>query len=315
MPSANNNVSECRKIKAKLGIAPIAWSNDDLPELGGDTPLETCLSEARQAGFRGVETGGKFPKTATELRSVLDAHGLLLASGWFSGTLLDNSIDAEKDRVQRQLSLFRDLGAACLVYGETAGTIQNVRNAPLNTRRRLDEHQIQQYGRKLTAFAEYCAEQGVSLAFHEHMGTAIETARDLDLLMQHTGEAVHLLFDTGHIKFAGADPLVIIEKYADRIIHVHAKDLRFDVIAALNRDAQSFLDAVLAGAFTVPGDGALDFNSIVQRLGETGYEGWFIVEAEQDPVKAPPLEYAKIGYTTLSAALAKAGYEIYGDRT
>ena len=297
-------------MKAKLGIAPIAWSNDDLPELGGDSTLETCLAEARQAGFSGVETGGKFPVTTAELRPVLDAHGLQLASGWFSGTLLDNSIDAEKDRVQRQLSLFRDLGAACLVYGETAGTIQNVRNTPLNTRRRLNEHQIQQYGRKLTAFAEYCAEQGVPLAFHEHMGTAIETERDLDLLMQHTGEAVHLLFDTGHIKFAGGDPLAVVEKHADRIIHVHAKDIRANVIAALNFSEQSFLDAVLAGAFTVPGDGVLDFNAIVQRLGDKGYEGWFIVEAEQDPLKAPPLEYARIGYAALGDALRKAGYEI-----
>ena len=298
-------------MKAKLGIAPIAWSNDDLPELGGDTPLEACLTESRLAGFAGVETGGKFPKTTTELRSVLDAHDLLLASGWYSGTLLENELAKEKDQVNEQLSLFRNLGAACLVYGETAGTIQNIRHAPLNTRPRLDEHQIQQYGGKLTAFAEFCAEQGVPLAFHEHMGTAIETERDLDLLMRHTGEAVHLLFDTGHIKFAGGDPLVTIEKFADRIIHVHAKDIRADVIAALNLHEQSFLDAVLAGAFTVPGDGALDFNSIVQRLGDKGYEGWFIVEAEQDPLRAPPLEYAKIGYTTLSAALAKAGYQIH----
>lgn len=297
-------------MKAKLGIAPIAWSNDDLPELGGDTPLETCLSEAREAGFLGVETGGKFPKTSPELRAALETHDLRLASGWYSGTMLDNELEAEKDQAMAQLALFRDLDAPCIVYGETAGTIQNVRDAALNGRRRLREDEIKAYGRKLTAFAEFCAEQAVPLAFHHHMGTAIETERDLDLLMANTGEAVRLLFDAGHMAFAGGDVLRVIDNHADRIIHVHAKDVRNEVLATLDRTRESFLDAVLKGAFTVPGDGSLDFGAIVQRLADRGYQGWFVVEAEQDPVKAPPLEYAKIGHRVLTAALHAAGYEI-----
>lgn len=297
-------------MRAKLGIAPIAWSNDDLPELGGDTLFETCLHESKAAGFIGVETGGKFPKTASALRPVLSAHGLSLASGWYSGTLLDTDLEAEKDQVGPQLALFQELGAACLVYGETAGTIQNIRTAALNTRRRLDDGQIRDYGTRLTAFAEYCADQGVPLAFHHHMGTAIETERDLDLLMANTGDAVRLLYDTGHLVFAGGDPLAVVDRHGDRIVHVHAKDVRQEIVAGLDRDRESFLDAVLKGAFTVPGDGALDFPAIVQRLADSEYQGWFIVEAEQDPATAPPYEYACIGHRALTAALRAAGYTI-----
>ncbi|MFC0218950.1 inosose dehydratase [Pseudochelatococcus lubricantis] len=301
-------------MKAKLAIAPIAWSNDDLPELGGDTPLETCLRESRAAGFSGVETGGKFPKTIAALRDELTAHDLQLASGWYSGTVLDapDDLSQEKDKVAGQLALFSALGAACLAYGETAGTIQNRREAPLNTRRRLSEDEIRVYGRRLTRFAEHCADAGVPLAFHHHMGTAIESEHDVDLLMQHTGEAVGLLYDAGHLAFAGGDVLRVIEKHGSRIVHVHAKDVRLPVIDSLDRGRDSFLDAVLAGAFTVPGDGSLDFGAIVRRIADTGYEGWFVVEAEQDPAKAPPAEYAVKGYEALSRALTGAGYTIEG---
>ncbi len=297
-------------MKARLGVAPIAWSNDDLPELGGDTPLDTCLGDARAAGFAGVETGGKFPTTAPELRAVLERHGLRLASGWYSGTILDNDLGREKEKALAQITLFRELGAACIVYGETAGTIQNLRHAPLNSRRRLAEGEIGTYGARLTAFAEWCTEQGMPLAFHHHMGTVIETQDDLDLLMNHTGEAVGLALDTGHMAFAGGDPLATIDKHGARIVHVHAKDMRRHVADALDRERQSFLDAVLEGAFTVPGDGSLDFNAIVQRLAEHGYSGWFVVEAEQDPIKAPPLAYAHIGHRSMVAALTAAGYDI-----
>ena len=297
-------------MRARLGIAPIAWSNDDLPELGGETPLETCLSEARAAGFSGVETGGKFPKTAPELREVLRAHDLALASGWYSGTLLDNEVEAEFERVTPQLQLFHALDAPCLVYGETAGTIQNVRDAPLATRRTLDDDEMAAYGRRLTSFAERCAEAGMPIAVHHHMGTAIESEDDVDRLMAATGEAVHLLFDAGHMSFAGGDPLAIIERHAGRILHVHAKDVRREVIDWLDRSRESFLDAVLKGAFTVPGDGSLDFSTIARRLADAGYEGWFVVEAEQDPAEAPPARFAQIGHDALRQALTDAGYTI-----
>jgi inosose dehydratase len=301
-------------LEARLGIAPIAWSNDDLPELGGDTSLETCLTEARLAGFSGVESGGKFPRTSEELGPTLTAHGLRLVSGWYSGTVLDAELDVEKAQVAAQLKLFRELGAAVLVYGETAGTIQNKRHAPMATRRVLSDDEMGVYGRKLTAFAEFCAEQGVPLAFHHHMGTAIETEHDIDRLMAVTGPAVGLLYDTGHLAFAGADVLRVLDKHGRRVNHVHAKDVRGAVAAGLRRDRESFLDAVLKGVYTVPGDGSVDFGAVAKKLAEIGYEGWFVVEAEQDPAKAPPLEYARIGHAALSDALTAAGYTIVEDR-
>jgi inosose dehydratase len=299
-------------LKAKLGIAPISWSNDDLPQLGGDTPLDTCLSESRLAGFSGVETGGKFPKTSRELAAVLGRHGLKLASGWYSGTVLDAELAAEKAQAGAQLAMFRDCGAPCIVYGETAGTIQNKQQVALSKRRRLDDAQFAAYGRKLTAFSEFCAEQQVPLAFHHHMGTAVEDERDIDRLMNATGDPVRLLLDTGHAVFAGVDPLSIIRKHGRRIVHVHAKDVRANVQKALDWTKDSFLDAVLKGVYTVPGDGSIDFATVVRRLADIGYQGWFVVEAEQDPAKAPPLEYARIGHRALSVALQGAGYVVEG---
>lgn len=297
-------------MKARLGIAPIAWSNDDLPELGGDTPLETCLSEARTTGYSGIETGGKFPRDPAVLGPILEAHGLSLCGGWYSGTLLDNDLEAEKNRIAEQMALFRAMQAPCIVYGETAGTVQNVQSAPLNTRRRLDEDQIKTYAQKMTAFAEWCDDQGMPISFHHHMATAIETELDVDLLMKHSGEALKLLYDAGHLAFAGGDVLRVIANHGKRLSHVHTKDIRASVIQSLDRDKDSFLDAVLKGAFTVPGDGSLDFTEIVRALADVGYEGWFVVEAEQDPVQNPPAKMAEIGYVALTHALQAAGYDI-----
>jgi len=297
-------------MKARLGIAPIAWTNDDLPELGGDTPLEVCLSESREAGFSGTETGGKFPKTPRELKEVLAAHDLKLVSGWYSGRVLENDLAAEKDRAHSQLELFRENGASVIVYGETTGTVQNQQHVPLVKRPRLDDEQMHAYGRTLTEFADHCHEQGVPLAFHHHMGTAVETEDDVDRLMNFTGEAVGLLFDTGHIAFAGGDGLRMAKRHGNRINHVHTKDIREKVLRSIDPRTTSFLDAVLAGVFTVPGDGMIDFKAVARLCAEINYEGWFVVEAEQDPKKANPLKYAKIGHEALSEALTDAGYTI-----
>jgi inosose dehydratase len=297
-------------MKARLGIAPIAWSNDDLPELGGDTPLEVCLAESREAGFSGTETGGKFPKTARELKGVLAEHDLKLVSGWYSGRVLESDLSAEKDRAAAQLELFRECGASVIVYGETTGTVQGSRDVPLARRPRLDNEQMRNYGRKLTAFAEHCHEERVPLSFHHHMATAVETEDDVDRLMNFTGAAVGLLFDTGHITFARGDPLRMGRRHGKRINHVHAKDIRERVLKRIDPARTSFLDAVLEGVFTVPGDGMIDFKAVAALCAEIGYEGWFVVEAEQDPKKANPFKYAKIGHEALSEALSEAGYEI-----
>jgi len=297
-------------MKAKLGIAPIAWSNDDLPELGGETSLETCLSEARKAGYTGIETGGKFPKEPRALELVLNNHDISLCGGWYSGTLLDNDLEIEKQKVREQLDLFIHLQAPCLVYGETSGTIQNVRNAPLSSRRILSEEEFKPYGEKLTLFAEWCDHEGMPISFHHHMGTAIETERDLDLLMRNSDKTVSLLYDPGHMAFANGNVYEIIERHGHRISHFHAKDVRSNIVSELKRDQESFLDAVLKGAFTVPGDGSLDFNHLIQQLMNINYEGWFVVEAEQDPELAPPFEFACKGYDSLTKSLSKAGYKI-----
>lgn len=295
-------------MKLRLGMSPISWSNDDLPQLGGDTSLETCLAETALAGFSGTETGGKFPNNAIDLSACLKAHDLSLVSGWYSGTLIHNSLEDELDRIADQLALFADCGAAVIVYGETYGTVQNRQERPLNTRPKLADFDVASYGRRLTALAEHCAAKGVPLSFHHHMGTAVESEAEIDQLMAHTGEAVHLLLDTGHLVFAGGNISAVIEKYGSRINHVHTKDIRKNVLAQINKDSQSFLDCVLEGVFTVPGDGMIDYDQVMKQLHDVGYEGWVIIEAEQDPAKANPLEYAKIGYQALYDAMQKTGY-------
>lgn len=297
-------------MKAKLGIAPIAWWNDDLAELSGDISLEGCLDEARQAGFTGMETGRRFPLDPDVLQPILKAHGMQVCGGWFSGLLLDGDIEAEKDRIAPQMALFKAVNAPCIVYGETAGTIQGDRSAPLATRRRLSEDQIKVYARKMTAFGEWCAEQGMPISYHHHMAAVIESEEDVDLLMKHSGEGLPLLYDAGHMAFAGGDVLRMIDNHHARISHVHTKDVRRTVIDALDWSKESFLDAVVKGAFTVPGDGSLDFEAIVKRLAQHGYEGWFVVEAEQDPVKNPPLKMAQIGHAELLRVMAAAGYTV-----
>ena len=299
-----------KDMKLKLGMSPISWSNDDLPQLGGETSLETCLEETALAGFSGTETGGKFPTGAAELSACLSAYDLSLVSGWYSGTLIHNSLEDELDRIADQLALFKACGAAVIVYGETYQTVQNRQERPLNSRPRLADYDVASYGRRLTKLAEHCAEQGVPLTFHHHMGTAVETEDEIDQLMAHTGEAVNLLLDTGHLVFAGGDNSAVIKKYGHRINHVHTKDIRADVLASVNKGSQSFLDCVLEGVFTVPGDGHIDYDLIMKQLYDTGYEGWVIIEAEQDPAKANPLEYAKIGFQALRDAMDKTGYDL-----
>ena len=295
---------------ARLGIAPIAWWNDDLPELSGDITLEECLSEARQAGFTGMETGRRFPMDPKVLGPILQAHDMRVCGGWFSGRLLVGDIEQEKDRIAEQMALFKAMDAPCIVYGETAGTIQGDRHAPLATRTRLSEDQIKAYGRKITAFGEWCAEQGMPISYHHHMAAPIETEEEIDLLMMHSGEGLPLLYDAGHLAFAGGDVMRVIDKHHSRISHVHTKDIRRQVVDSLDRSKDSFLDGVLKGAFTVPGDGSLDFEAIVKRLAGYGYEGWFVIEAEQDPVKSPPLEMARIGHAELMRVMAAAGYTV-----
>lgn len=295
-------------LTAKLGIAPIAWWNDDDASLSDDVTLQEALRQASVAGFTGMETGRRFPMDMAELGPILDEYGMSVCGGWFSGLLLDGDMAAEQDRIAQQMAFFIAAGAPCIVYGETARSVQGQRATPLARKPKLTESEMAAYGRKMSDFADWCAAQGMPISYHHHMAAVIETEAELDLFMKHS--SVPLLYDAGHMAFAGGDVMRVIENHAARITHVHTKDVRRPVIDALDRNTESFLDAVIKGAFTVPGDGSLDFQAIVGALAAKGYQGWFVVEAEQDPVANPPLTMAKVGHKELLRVMAAAGYEV-----
>ncbi|SHO58638.1 myo-inosose-2 dehydratase [Vibrio quintilis] len=294
-------------MRVQLGINPLTWTNDDMPALGAETPLETCLSEGKQAGFAGFELGNKFPRQASVLGPILAEHDLKLVSGWYSMELLTRSVEEEIEAVQGHLTLLRELGAKVMVACEVTGCIHGDQSTPVHLRPLFPADQWEAYGEKLTEFAEYTASQGVQIAYHHHMGTVIETAEDVDNLMKHTGPKVGLLLDTGHLKFAGADPAVVAERWAHRINHVHCKDIREDVLADVKNRKLSFLDSVLEGVYTVPGDGCIDYPAIFSILKRNDYTGWLVVEAEQDPAIAHPLTYATMGYNNLASLAKQAG--------
>jgi inosose dehydratase len=292
----------------RLGINPLTWSNDDLPSLGGDTPLETCLREARAAGYEGIELGNKFPRNAAELRPFLERHGLALISGWYSSFLLERSIDDEIAAVEAHLQLLSDMDCDVMVFAECTGCVHGQQETPVSQRPALADNQWQAFGGKLTAVAEHLAARGVAMAYHHHMGTVIESETDIDRLMDVTGPAVGLLLDAGHMTYAGGDPHAVLDRHAARINHVHCKDVRRPVLDRVKAADSSFLSAVLAGVFTVPGDGCVDFKRLCTGLKQHDYSGWLVVEAEQDPEIAPPLKYARMGHMGLTGAVLSAGY-------
>ena len=294
----------------QLAVAPIAWSNSDLPELGGKTSLETCLRESREAGFTGTETGVKYPLDAEILGPLLETHGLQLASGWFSGTLHECSVEQEFENLRQMLTTFKALNAPVVIYAETSGSVQSQQNIPVSQKPVMPDAEFPEYGRKLTEVADRMADFGVRMSYHHHMGTVIETEREIDLLMENTGTSVGLLIDTGHLGFANADTEAVTRRYGSRINHVHCKDIRQEIFKQVRKKDFSFLDAVLEGVFTVPGDGFIDFENFAKVLAEIDYSGWVVVEAEQDPEKANPLEYSRMGYQHLSNVLHEAGLEI-----
>lgn len=283
----------------QLGINPLTWTNDDLPTLGAETPLDTCLSEGKQAGFSGFELGNKFPRQASVLGPILDNHDLKLVSGWYSMELLTRSVEEEIEAVQEHLTLLRELGAKVMVVCEVTDCIHGKQDTPVHLRPSFPYERWEEYGRKLTEFAQYTQSMGVQVAYHHHMGTVIESEDDINHLMSYTGNEVGLLLDSGHLTFAGADPVKVVQRWIDRINHVHCKDIRSDILKDVRNRNLSFLDSVLEGVFTVPGDGSIDYPSIFKQLKEADYSGWLVVEAEQDPAIANPLEFATLGFNNL----------------
>ena len=287
----------------RFGANPIIWSNDDLRELGAETSLETCLGEARQIGFEGMELGHKFPRDARELAAILARFGLACISGWYSSSLLARDADAELTHLRAHLDLLKALGSTVLVFADTSGAIHGDPRRPLAQRPQLAPGDWRQFGRRVTQVAAATAAEGVRLVYHHHMGTAVQSEADIDALMDATGEEVGLLLDTGHARFAGADPVGLARRYASRIGHLHAKDVRAAVAERAARGGWSFLRAVVEGVFTVPGDGCVPFDRVFQELRD--YSGWVVLEAEQDPRKADPQTYASLELRNLRQLVAE----------
>ena len=294
----------------KLGIAPIAWSNDDMPELGGETTLEQCLSEASKAGFTGIESGGKFPKNSKELIPKLEKENLQLCSGWYGATLLKNTPKEEFELMREQMDLFKDCKSPCMVFAEVTNSVQGDPKTPLSKKPKLSEDEWKLLISRINEISKMMLDENMPLAYHHHMGTVIETEDETRRLIESTSDSVKLLIDTGHMLFAGGNSIKLTEDFMERIIHVHCKDIRKNVLEKSLKNDSTFRQAFLDGAFTVPGDGCIDYKPFLTVLKNRNYEGWLVVEAEQDPAKANPFEYAKIGYDYLSKTAKECGFNI-----
>jgi inosose dehydratase len=295
-------------LDVKIGVSPICWMNDDLPSLGGETPLEVALSEGSRIGYRGFELGRKLPREPKALRAALAPYGLELVSGWYPGRLAARSVEEELRGVEPHLRLLAESDAHVMVYGEVQDAIQGDLAVPLFKRPRFrTADEWKSYGDRLTAFAAQLLRRGLRLAYHHHVGAYVETPADVDALMSATGDEVGLLLDTGHAVFGGGSPAELLQRHGRRVCHVHCKDVRPAVVRLARNRAWSFLQAVLNGVFTVPGDGAIDFGAVLASLQRLGYRGWLVVEAEQDPAVAPSGPLAEKGFRHLDALLRRLG--------
>ena len=282
------------KNKIKLGIAPIAWTNDDMPDLGSENTFEQCVSEMALAGFEGCEVGNKYPKDTAVLKKALDMRGLQIANQWFSSFVLTEPMEkVEKDFIA-QCEFLKAMGAKRIGASEQSFSIQGQMNTPVfDAKYVMNDAEWDKFAKGMNRLGDIANSMGIKLVYHHHMGTVVQTAEEIDRMMDMTDpDKFALLYDTGHLAYCGQDYLAVLKKYAKRIAHVHLKDVRPDVVEKVKKEKLSFLQGVRAGAFTVPGDGCIDFAPVFDELDKSGYEGWMIVEAEQDPAKANPLEYA-----------------------
>ncbi len=292
----------------RFGVSPIAWANDDMPELGGDTPLESILADIQALGFEGVELGGKFPRDTATLDPLLARYDLDLIGGWYSGSLLSRLARDEIAALQPHLDLLKAMGSTVFVFAETSNAIHGKRDRSMRATPRLADGDWAMFGQRMTEVADYIQDQGLRFAYHHHLGTVVESAADLQKFLAHTGASVGLTLDTGHAALGGIDALDVIAEHPARVAHVHCKDVRWDVFAKALDAGASFLDGVLAGMFTVPGDGGLDYAKIMGALAGIGYSGWIVIEAEQDPALADPRTYAELGLRSLRERAAAAGF-------
>lgn len=295
----------------RFGTNPIAWANDDDQSIGADIPTARILDEAgRQIGFDGIENGHRWPQDDPEaLRALLAQYGLVFVSGWYSTNLLVQSVEDEIAAVQGHLAKLKHNGCKVCIVCECSNTVHGNPDVPVNARPRLTADEMAAFGAKLEAFAAYLASEGVTLAYHHHMGTIVESPEEIDALMAATGPKAHLLFDAGHCAFGGGNPEEVLARHVGRVAHFHAKNIRRPVCDRVRAEGLSFLQGVLAGAFTVPGDqeGAVDFAPLLRQLKSAGYDGWIVIEAEQDPQLRNPLLYQTLGLATLKRLAREAG--------
>jgi inosose dehydratase len=305
--SINSRNERVNDVSIRFGVSPIAWINDDMPELGGDTPLERVFAEAHDIGFTGIELGGKFPRDPKKLSALLARFQLTLVGGWYSARLLTRTAREEIAALQAHLKLLQALECRVFIHAETSNAIHGDRSRPLSATPRLNDAEWAPFGAKLTEVADYVAAQGLRFAYHHHLGTVVETSEDIERFLKFTGPAVGMTVDTGHAALAGVDPIALIREHPNRVAHLHCKDIRGQVFRNIKSAGGSFLHGVLDGMFTVPGDGDLDFSKLMQALAAISYSGWIIVEAEQDPAIADPRRYGELGLRTLRREASAAG--------
>lgn len=283
------------KNKVKLGIAPIAWTNDDMPDLGKENTFEQCVSEMALAGFTGSEVGNKYPKDPEVLKKALELRGVEICNQWFSSFLITKPFEEVEKEFRAQLAFLKAMGAKVIGASEQSYSVQGQLDTPIfGHKYEMNDQEWDTFCTGMNKLGKIAKEEyGIALTFHHHMGTVVQSLAEVDRMMENTDpEYVSLLFDTGHFTYCGEDPLEVVKKYVHRIKHVHLKDIRPEVVEQVKKDNMSFLAGVRAGAFTIPGDGCINYDPIFKVLEEAGYEGYMVVEAEQDPAKANPLEYA-----------------------
>ena len=281
------------KNKVKLGIAPIGWTNDDMPDLGAENTFEQCVSEMALAGFTGCEVGNKYPKDPAVLKKALDLRGMQICNAWFSSFLITKPYEEVEADFIKHITFLKEMGAKVVGISEQSYSIQGTDKPIFEAKYVMNDEEWDVFCKGLNKLGKTAKDRGIALTLHHHMGTVVQTEAEIDRMMENTDpELFSLLFDSGHLAYCGEDYMSVLKKYAGRIKHVHLKDIRPDVIAQVKAEHKSFLQGVRMGTFTVPGDGAIDFAPIFDVLAETGYEGYVLVEAEQDPAIANPFEYA-----------------------
>ena len=292
----------------KLGICPIGWSNDDMWDLGDENTFQQCISEMRLAGFTGCEVGHKYPSDVKELKEALDLRGMTSASKWFSSFLGTKPFEETFEEFKKEIEYLSYAGATAINISEQSYSIQGNQDLSIfDNKANFTDAEFMQMCEGLNKLAEYAKSNGIRACFHHHMGTCVQTLEETVRMLENTSDDLLLCYDTGHWTFTETDPLAILNMFPNRIGHVHLKNMRKPLRDQAIKESWSFLKSVRNGCFTVPGDpeGCVDFPAVFKKLDEIGYEGWIMVEAEQDPAKANPFKYAKMAYEYMVAEMAK----------